>query len=249
MYLFTIKTKPDVCIEVDTLIPEKLEGLKEKEVKNLTIREGKKEVKVEELFEVEEIEGVLTFKGKWLDRVKKIGFNMKKGEIYVDGDVGMYLGAFMKGGKIIVNGNVDRFAGMNMSGGEIEIVGSAGDYLGSAYRGDYGMKGGKIKVNGDAGNEVGIKMRGGEIIVKGKAGMFFGGMINGGLLRAYEAIRAGANMKSGTIVLERVEEVLPGFIYLGKDKFENEVYHVFEGDKAVKKSNGRLYVREIGENK
>jgi len=248
VFLFRLKDEPEVCVEVDTLLPEKLKKLDAREVKNLKVRLGRLEVSVEELFDVEKVEGEsVIFEGKWLDRVKRIGFGMADGEIVVRGNAGMYAGAFMKGGRIVVEGNVDRFAGMNMSGGEIVVRGNASDYLGSGYRGDAGMKGGRIVVEGDARDEAGIKMKGGEIIVKGRAGLFFGGMMGGGIARAGKAVRAGANMKNGVIVLEeaRDEDILPGFTYAGKDEFENRIYHVFEGDKTIRKSKGRLLVREL----
>ncbi len=248
MFLFRLKDEPEVCVEVDTLLPEKLKKLDVKDVKNLKVRLGKLETSVEELFDVERVEGEsVIFEGKWLDRVKRIGFGMTEGEIVVRGNAGMYTGAFMKGGRIVVEGSVDRFAGMNMSGGEIVVRRNAGDYLGSGYRGDAGMKGGRIVVEGNAGDEAGIKMKGGEIIVKGKAGLFFGGMMSGGTARAERAERAGANMKNGMIVLEKArdEDILPGFTYTGKDEFENRIYYVFEGDKAVRKSKGKLLVREL----
>ncbi len=248
MFLFRLEEEPEVCVEVDSLLPEKLKKLDVRDVKNLKVRLGKLEVSVEELFDVDKVEGEsVIFEGKWLDRVKRIGFGMAEGEIVVRGNAGMYAGAFMKGGRIVVEGNVDRFAGMNMSGGEIVVKGDAGDYLGSGYRGDAGMKGGRIVVEGNAGDEAGIKMKGGEIIVKGKAGLFFGGMMSGGMARAERAERAGANMKNGVIVLEKAkdEDILPGFTYAGKEEFENRIYHVFEGDKAVRKSKGKLLVREL----
>ena len=248
MFQFTLKDEPEVCVEVDTLLPERLSGMKVGDVRKLKVRLGKLEVEVGELFEVRKTSGdEVVFDGLWLERVKRIGYGMSDGCIVVKGNAGMYAGAFMKGGRLVIEGNADRFAGMNMSGGELLIKGDAGDYLGSGYRGDDGMKGGKIVVHGNAGDEVGIKMKGGEIIVKGNAGMFFGGMMRGGVARAKSAKRAGANMKDGMIVLEeaRREDILPGFSYAGKDEFEEKIYHVFEGDKAVRKSKGRLLVRNL----
>ncbi len=248
MFLFTLKDEPEVCVEVENLIPERLKGMKVGDVRKLKVKLGKYEVEVGELFEVRKNSGEeVVFEGLWLERVKRIGFGMSSGCIVVKGNAGMYAGAFMKGGRLVIEGNADRFAGMNMSGGELLIKGDAGDYLGSGYRGDDGMRGGKIVVHGNTGDEAGIKMRGGEIIVKGNAGMFFGGMMRDGIVRARSARRAGANMKGGTIVLEEVreEEILPGFSYAGKDEFEEKIYHVFEGDKAVKKSKGKLLVRNL----
>ncbi len=246
MFVFTLKDKPPVCLEVENLLPERLRGLKVGDVERLKVRLGREEVEVCEFFEVEKSD-ILTFEGRWLERVKRIGFGMSEGEILVRGNAGMYAGAFMKGGRIVIEGNADRFTGMNMSGGEILVKGNAGDYVGSGYRGDDGMKDGIIIVEGNAGSEAGMKMKGGEIVIRGTAGMFAGGMMSGGVLRAMKAERAGANMKNGVIVLEEVEEekILPGFIYAGKDEFENRIYHVFEGDKAVRKSRGRLFVRNL----
>ena len=248
MFQFTLKDEPDVCVEVENLLPEKLKGMKVGDVRKVKVRLGKYEVEAGELFEVRKTSGEeVVFEGLWLERVKRIGFGMSSGSIVVRGNAGMYTGAFMKGGRIVVEGNADRFAGMNMSGGEIVIAGDAGDYLGCGYRGDDGMRGGRIVVHGNAGDEAGVKMKDGEIIVKGEAGMFFGGMMSGGIARAKRAKRAGANIKGGTIILEeaRRDEILPGFEYSGKDEFEEKIYHVFEGDRAVRKSKGRILVRNL----
>lgn len=186
------------------------------------------------------------------NRTKRIGEEMKSGEIIVNGDVNMYVGAAMRGGRIVVNGNADSWAGQNMQGGELIIKGDAGDYLGSAYRGDWrGMKGGTIIVHGNVGNEIAEYMRGGKIIVKGNANIMPGIHMNNGLLiiEGDVVARVGAEMLGGTIVVKGViEEFLPGFEYLGVEKdinVQNEsisgLYYKFRGDYAVKGAKGIVY--------
>ncbi len=74
---------------------------------------------------------------------KKIDFlgcsNEKK--VFIDGDVGIYLGNHNKG-LIIVKGNAGKYLGGWSSGGDILVKGNAGEYVGA------GMLSGRIFVSG-----------------------------------------------------------------------------------------------------
>jgi formylmethanofuran dehydrogenase subunit C len=155
----------------------------------------------------------------------------------------------MRGGKIIVEGDVDAFAAQEMRGGEVIINGDAGNYLGSAYRGNWrGMRGGKITVEGNAGSEIGTFIR-----VKGNSGAFAGvHMAKGLIIIEGKADRhVGGEMTGGTIVASEVAPLLPGFKLEGTEKdpkLDGEsfkgTYKKYSGDHADARAKGVVYVRE-----
>jgi len=248
MCVLRLKDIPEVCIEVDSLIPEKLSGMKREEIERVKIQYGKTIVDAGDFFDVEgKIKDRLIFEGD-LKRVKRIGFKMSKGEIIVKGNAGMYAGAFMEGGKITIEGDADRFAGIGMQGGEIVVRGNCGDYAGAAYRGDKGMSGGRLIIRGSCGDEAGAKMQGGEIVILNTAGVFLGAGMKDGIIKAKTGRRVGAGMRGGTIFLKgihsSIDEILPpGFIYEGEEEVDGVKYSVFIGDIAERESNGKVFIK------
>jgi formylmethanofuran dehydrogenase subunit C len=251
MVTLKLKEIPDICIDVEGILPEGMEGKRIEEIERMKIFYGNKKIDLGEFFDVYSEGDGLIFEGD-LRRVKRIGSLMKRGEMTIRGDAGMYVGAFMESGKITVEGGVGPFSALNMRGGEIIIKGNAGDYLGASYRGEWrGMSSGKILVMGNAGKEVGSYMRGGIIVIKGFADSFCGTRMSGGTIFANKAnLRAGAGMKAGSIILNEVHELLPGFFFEGKEKvnfeegFEGE-YMVFSGDHAERRAKGKIYVKKF----
>ncbi len=249
-----LKEKPDVCLEVEGILPNVVADMGVEEIENLQIQYGNRRVKLSEFFDVSveksEVPRIV-FEGD-MGRVKRIGWGMDGGEIIVEGDAGMYLGAFMKDGRIIVKGNVGHFSALNMKGGEIVIEGNAGDYLCASYRGEWrGMNGGRVIVKGDVGKELGSYIRDGKIVVEGTADDFAGANMRGGLIVLNVAkARLGAGMIAGSIVVNEVEELLPGFLEEGEEenpeiegeRFEG-VFKVYSGDHAERKAKGRIYVK------
>ncbi len=253
--ILTLKEKPDICIEVEGLNPDVVAKMSREEIEKFPIQYGNKRVPLSEFFELEfsesDVERIV-FKGD-MERVKRIGWGLERGEIVVEGNAGMYLGAFMMGGRIVVKGNVGHFSALNMRGGEVIIEGNAGDYLCASYRGEWrGMSGGTVVVNGDVGKELGSYMRGGRIVVKGRADDFAGVNMRGGLIVLKEAgDRVGASMVGGSIVADKIGEILPGFFHEGEvenpdvegERF-NGVFDVYSGDHAERRAKGKLYVRK-----
>ncbi len=252
--ILKLKEKPDICLEVEGILPNVIAEKSLEEIENLPIQYGNRRVKLSEFFDayVEKSETPrIIFDGD-MSRVKRIGWKLDGGEIVVRGNAGMYLGAFMRDGKIVVEGDVGHFSALNMSGGTIVINGNAGNYLCASYRGEWrGMSGGIVMVKGNVGKELGSYMRGGKIIVEGTADDFAGVCMRGGIVvinRAEE--RLGAGMIGGAIVVNEVEELLPGFFEEGEEenpeiegeKFEGR-FKVFSGDHAERKAKGRIYVR------
>ncbi|MFA5363670.1 MAG: formylmethanofuran dehydrogenase subunit C [Candidatus Bathyarchaeia archaeon] len=243
-------------IEGKSITPDIFAGKSVKEIAELEAWEGNRKLTLGDLFEIkadntttEEV--IINIKGN-ASKVRNIGAQMTKGQIIVDGDVGMHVGEEMKGGSIIVTGNAGSWAGSQMKGGTIEINGDAGDYIGSAYRGsDKGMNGGTIIIHGNAGHEIGNYMRNGFIKVMGSVGLFAGvHMRNGTILVLGEsARRAGGHMTNGKIILVGpTEDVLPSFSIeeiKASVKAESEKvagpFYVFSGDNATD-GKGKLFV-------
>ncbi|AXI25935.1 formylmethanofuran dehydrogenase subunit C [Methanofervidicoccus sp. A16] len=259
--ILTLREDITVPVELDALLPEKMQDMDVEEIKNIEVPQGRTTVKVGEIFDVKVIESdipKMTIKNSSI-KLKRVGEGMTTGEIVIEGDVGMHVGAEMKGGRIVVNGNADNWAGQGMKGGELIIKGNAGNYIGSAYRGGYkGMSGGLIVVEGNAGHEIGEHIVGGMIHIKGNVGYFVGIHAKGGIIRIDGDVpgRLGAEMIKGAIVVNgKVSEVLPSFKYEGivenpviKIKKKDEgtkiegVYHLFTGDYVNNKPKGQLYI-------
>ncbi len=223
----TIRPKEDfeVCVEME-ITPE-VKTLED--ARNFKVYLGKEEKKLEELFEVDfsdDGEERIILKGDF-SRVKWIGREMRGGEIIVEGNAGMHLGAYMKGGKIVVRGNCDDWVGGMMEGGEIVIEGNAGNRVGCNYWGESeGMKGGKIIIRGNAGNYIGEKMVDGEIVIEGDAGDFVGSEMKGGkIIISGNAGYTGWDMKGGEIEAGSCE-LSPSFV--------KESEGVWKGDVNVK---------------
>jgi formylmethanofuran dehydrogenase subunit C len=242
-------------VTAECISPDVFQGKNCEEIQRLKVWEGNKQKPLGELFKVEEIkveEMTITICGD-VGKVRRIGVCMTKGQITIDGNVGMHLGEEMKGGKITVHGNVGGWAGSMMKDGEIEVHGNVSDYLGAPYRGSKkGLGGGRIIVYGNVRNEAGAHMKKGTMKIYGSVGQFVGFRMCNGTIYVQKdcAGRAGACMIDGKIVVGGVlGSVLPTFTIDGikaRVKIEegetvDGPFYVFLGD-LVENGNGKLYV-------
>ena len=228
-----------------------------KELAKLRVFEGNRKRTLNDLFKIQsedsdKSEQVSIWIQGNIEKMRRIGAEMSKGEIIIEGNVGMHLGEEMKGGFIRVSGNADSWVGSRMKNGFIQIAGNAGDYVGAAYRGStQGMAGGEIQIHGTAGNEVGCFMINGLIKVYGNIGEFAGiHMSNGTIfIQGDSAGRAGAQMLKGKIVIcGQVPSVLPTFaidairskVKVNKEEIPGPFYR-FIGDLS-ERGKGRLFV-------
>jgi formylmethanofuran dehydrogenase subunit C len=256
MIVLTPLKKFTFPINADCINPDIFQGKDTAEIANLTVFEGNKQRKLQDLFKIEEDTAEtpnITINGD-VSEVRKIGAGMKNGEIVINGNVGMHLGEKMAGGKITVNGDACQWAGASMKKGIIEIHGNAGDYLASPYRGTTdGMKGGKIVVDGDVGSDSGAYLHGGLIKIKGNnVGQFLGFHMSNGTIHVEKnaSTRLGANMMGGKIIVSGfIEEVLPSFTIdsvkpkVKVDETESAAgpFYVFLGDLA-EKGTGKIFI-------
>jgi len=212
----TLKERPPVPIEAESLSPDVVAPLSLDAVRALPVHLGKRQVRVDDFFTVEGPPGdTLEIRGD-AGKVKWIGRGMTRGRVTITGDIGMHLGSGMKGGVIEVSGNASDWLGAEMSGGFIHVRGDVGGQVGAAFRGSVtGMTGGMIVIDGSAGLEVGMRMRRGLIAVGGQARDFAGLEMKGGtiLLRGGAELRTGAWISRGTIISLKPIPLLPTFTY------------------------------------
>jgi formylmethanofuran dehydrogenase subunit C len=212
--ILTLKERPHVPLEAESIAPDVIAPLRHDEVRALPVMLGKRQHRLEDFFDVEGAgSDELEIRGD-AGRVKWIGRGMTRGRISVVGNAGMHLGAYMKGGSIEVSGNASDWVGAEMKGGLIHIHGDAGGQIGAAYRGSLsGMNNGTILIDGSAGIEVGMRMRRGIIAVGGRVRDFAGLQMKGGtiVLMSGAEIRTGAWMVRGTIVSLAPLRLMPTF--------------------------------------
>jgi formylmethanofuran dehydrogenase subunit C len=198
-----LHTIPDVPLEVDGLLPERLLNVSPNDIAQLPVHLGNRKCRVGDFFLVEgtAADGILkvSAEGK---RIKRLGERMTCGTIIVDGDIGMHTGAMMSGGRIEIHGPTGDWLGAEMTGGEVRVFGHAGSQVGGAYRGSRkGMRGGTICIDGNAGDEVGLLMRRGLIAIRGSVGEFAAASMIAGTIVVGGSIGRGlgAGMKRGTV--------------------------------------------------
>jgi formylmethanofuran dehydrogenase subunit C len=212
----TLKTTPSVPLELEVLTPDNLAVRTRREIQALPIFHGKRQLRLEEFFDIEgeESEELEIFGAT--RQLKSIGRHMTRGRLTIHGNVGMHVGAGMRGGEIEVHGDAGDWLGAEMNGGLIRVHGNAGGQVGAAYRGSTsGMRKGTIVIDGSAGIEVGTRMRRGTIVVRGPVRDFAGLEMKGGtivLLSGGEQ-RTGAWMKRGTIISLVPLPLLPTFTF------------------------------------
>jgi formylmethanofuran dehydrogenase subunit C len=213
MYL---KRPPTVPLEAEVLSPDVLVNLSADEIRALTVYHGKRQLPLNEFFDVSgQRSNNLVLYGA-MHKVRWIGRKMSQGSITIHGSVGMHLGAYMSGGRIEVHGDASDWIGAEMKNGVIHVHGNGGGQIGAAYRGDLrGMKGGTIIVDGSAGLEVGMRMRRGTIVIGGPARDFAGLQMKGGtiILLSGAEIRTGSWMNRGTIISLKPLHMMPTFRY------------------------------------
>lgn len=249
----------DIMVEAEVITPDNFAGKSAKEIGELFVWQGPKELPLSHFFDVvgnggnSPQETTIIIDGE-VPRVKRIGQQMTAGKIIIKGSAGMHVGSEMAGGEIVVEGDADSWAGMEMKGGLLHIKGNTKDHLGCAYRGSWhGMTGGRIIVDGNAMSQVGGGISGGEIIINGNVENFCGIRANGGLIVVRgDAFRiVGAEMTNGTIVVcGHISWFTPGFQYqttekdlkFGDIECQGE-FKKFSGDYAIpQKVKGIMYV-------
>ena len=206
------------------LTPDKLKGLKPREIEALSVGITRDPVKVGDVFKLKGDDASKLRLVGTTGVCDNIGRGMKEGEIVVDGDAGAYLGATMRGGKISVSGSTGPYAGGSMAGGFVEIAGNAGERAGGVVVGEhFGMRGGRLMIGGNVGAVLGERMRRGLLIVNGNTADYAGARMVAGtiVVRGKVGRYAGFNLRRGSLVLSKEpKDLLPTFGDSGVLDFE-----------------------------
>ncbi len=201
---FTLKLKPDQRVDMSPLVCQKLADMPLAEIAALTLQNGKRKIRVDELFDITGSDAQnIVLKGSFA-KLDFIGKELDGGCITVEGDAGAYLGLGMKSGEIKVSGDVGLYAACEMKKGFLTINGNAGDFLGAALPGNkMGMKGGTILVKGNVGERAGDHMRRGNILIEGNAGDYCGSRMTAGTIAVMGQTGRylGFAMRRGTLLL------------------------------------------------
>ena len=201
---FSMKKRLDQRVDMSPLVCNKLEGLVPAEIAAIELQNGKRKIRVDELFRIKGSDAQnIVIEGSF-SKLDFIGKQLDGGSITVHGDVGAYLGQEMKSGKIKVNGNTGIYAACEMKEGFLEINGNAGDFLASAQVGNkQGMKGGTVLVKGNVGERAGDHMRRGTLLIEGDAGDYCGSRMVAGTIAVMgnTGRNLGYAMRRGTLLL------------------------------------------------
>lgn len=200
----TLKQRPDQRVDMSPLVCNKLKGLTPADIAALELQNGKRKVRVDELFKIKgtDTQDVVIEGG--FGKLDFIGKELDGGTITVHGDAGAYLAQGMKAGSVSVTGNAGLYAGCEMKNGMLEIDGDAGDFLGGALPGNkQGMKGGIILVKGNVGERAGDHLRRGVILIEGNAGDYCGSRMVAGTIAVMGQTGRylGYAMRRGTVLL------------------------------------------------
>lgn len=221
----TLKAPPRQRIDLSPLTPERLAGMRAKDIAAIALQVGNRREPLGSLFAVSALKGLddlLEIDGA-CERLDGIGRGMTAGRIVVRGDAGAYVAAGLRGGSVDVEGSAGPFAGAAMRGGMLRIGGDAGDFLAASIPGERkGMLGGVVAVSGNAGIRAGDRMRRGMVLIGGDAGACCGARVIAGTVavggRAGEL--PGFGMKRGSLILfAEPEGILPTFADSGVHDF------------------------------
>lgn len=154
--IFTLKSNVTHLVDCRMLTPDNLKGKTLDEIKALHLGTQHRVVDVFDV--VGETADHIVFK-QAQPLLHHIGYQMKSGQITIEGDAGDFIGAAMQGGVLICKGNVGERAGDVMRRGMLLIEGNAGEYCASS------MRAGTLGVLGKTGARLGYGMKRGTLLL------------------------------------------------------------------------------------
>ncbi|GAA4428693.1 formylmethanofuran dehydrogenase subunit C [Bremerella cremea] len=217
-----LRLRHDITVSLDLrgVLPSRLLPMSADEASRVTVWQGKHQVQLGELFDIEaggRRPDTLRIIGD-LSKADNVGAGLEADSLFVQGPVGNHAGQSMTGGSLYIHGRVGNNLAEGMKGGFVKVLGNVGDRVGCPLPGEKrGMAGGSLFILGTAGNEVGHRMRRGTIAVVNDCGDYLGyEMLAGTIIVGGEAGQSvGLSMRRGTIVLgqNQAGELLPGFTH------------------------------------
>jgi formylmethanofuran dehydrogenase subunit C len=200
----TMKYRPNQRVDMSPITCDKLAGLELAEIAAIELQNGKRKLRVDELFSISGSDVEKIHINNSFSKLDYIGHGLDGGSIRVTGDVGAYLAMNMRAGEITVSGNVGIYAACQMKNGFLQIMGDVGDFLGGALPGNKkGIQGGTVLIKGSAGDRVGDHMRRGMILIEGGTGDYCGARMTAGTIAVMGETgrNIGYGMRRGTLLL------------------------------------------------
>jgi formylmethanofuran dehydrogenase subunit C len=155
----TLKATRDQSLDCSLLTPENLANLTPKQIEKIELKSVLSSGCVGDFFIVSGTNSQhLIFKQAHAG-LHKIGYQMTRGLITVNGDCGDYLGQQMQGGSIVCKGNAGERVGDKMRRGLILVEGNVGEYCAAS------MMAGTIGVMGSTGARLGYGMKRGTLLL------------------------------------------------------------------------------------
>lgn len=200
----TLKQQPTLRLDLRELNPHKLGAMTAGDVAALPVWHGNESRPLGDFFDAAALDddGLLRFEGD-LRRCDRIGWQLHRGAIEIDGSVGDHLATGMNGGRLTLRGDAGLLAGCELSGGELTVHGNVGDFAASALPGNMeGMRGGVFVVHGKAGARFADRMRRGVAVVHGDVGDYLASRMVAGSIAVGGQVGAhpGYGMRRGSIV-------------------------------------------------
>jgi formylmethanofuran dehydrogenase subunit C len=156
---FTLRTTPEFKLDCSQLTSKHLQGLSAEQIGKLKLGKHLNSPQVSDYFKVSGSDAHhIVFKNCTL-QLEYIGYEMKHGQITIEGDAGDFLGANMQNGVIVCKGGAGDRVGDRMRRGTILIEGDVGNYAASR------MVAGTIGILGNTGTHTGFAMRRGTILL------------------------------------------------------------------------------------
>jgi formylmethanofuran dehydrogenase subunit C len=154
--IFTLKPAVTHLVDCRALTPNTLSGKALAEIKALRLSA---QHIVADVFDVtgEDVTHIVFKQARAV--IHYVGYQMKAGQIIIEGDAGDFIGAAMQGGILVCKGNVGERAGDSMRRGMLLIEGDAGEYCASS------MKAGTLGVLGKTGTRLGFGMKRGTLLL------------------------------------------------------------------------------------
>ena len=205
-----------LSIDLAGVVPDRLADLSADAIARIAISADGRSCQLGDLFTIagSAVAGQIDCVGDY-SRVHRLGADMQRGEIVVQGNVGRHAGEAMAGGTLSVQGNAGDWLAADMTGGEVLVRGNAGDHVAAASPGnETGVRGGLIVINGDVGCLAATRMRRGLLGIGGSCGEAAAFEMRAGtvLVAGRVGRRSGVGMRRGSLIaLSEKPEIPPTF--------------------------------------
>jgi formylmethanofuran dehydrogenase subunit C len=193
-----------LAVDLAGIVPERVAGLRPRDVAALAIRADGRRCEVGEVFAVagDAADAIIECRGDF-GRVHRVAAGMRSGVVRVAGHVGRHAAEGLAGGRLEVQGDAGDWLAAEITGGDVAVAGDAGHNVAAALPGSrVGGTGGLVVVGGCVGDLAAARLRRGVVAVAGGCGagggfeMHAGTLVVGGRVGSHP----GLGMRRGSVL-------------------------------------------------